>query len=101
MENSYQFLGGGEYVYLDDKFERMIDEPDSFKCNKCSHRMEYKGNEVYICPNCENYYLSEYGRIKEYLKSHPGCSMLELANATGIKLRKIQSLIEAGSIQTF
>ena len=85
----------------EERFKRMVEEPDSFKCTECGQRMVYKGNEVYQCSNCDNSYLTDYGKIKEYLRTHGGCSMVQLANATGVKLKKIQKLIEGGDIQQF
>ena len=82
----------------ENKFEKMIKEPDAFKCNECGHAMEYKGAEIYQCTNCDNQYLTEYGQIRKYLEENGACSMMELANGTGIKLRKIQEYISDGQL---
>ena len=82
----------------EEKFNRMIEEPGSFRCNECGHTMNYIGSEIYKCSRCDNEYLTEYGTIKQYLDAHKGCSMMELAQNTGIKLRKIQAYIREGNI---
>lgn len=82
----------------EERFSLRINEPDSYKCRECGHLMEFKGNDTYQCTSCEHEYISEYGRIRRYLKEHGGCSMMELAQNTGIKLRRIQAFINEGHL---
>ncbi len=46
------------------------------------------------CPTCQSKLDDRYDEYREYVKNHPGCNMMEVANTTGIPINYVQQYIK-------
>ena len=82
-----------------DKFAKMIEEPGTVKCSNCSGPMQHRGSGVYVCQNCGEEYLSDFGKIKKYLDENGPSDAFEIAQETGVSRKVIGELLREGRMQ--
>lgn len=75
----------------------MFEHPES--CDQCGGILEYKGIGRYLCANCGNEMLDDYGKIKRYFEKHGPTPVLQLARETGISRDKIKILMNRGTVE--
>jgi hypothetical protein len=85
-------MGNASYVEEDflDPFVR--------ECGECSGEMCFKGSGRYVCTECGSEYLTDFGRIKQYLVENGPQNAFQIADATGISYSKICEFIRQGRI---
>ncbi|MBO5487705.1 MAG: hypothetical protein J5988_12410 [Eubacterium sp.] len=84
---------------VEDKFARMIQDPYSVKCQKCSGTMHYKGSGIYTCENCGWEYISSFGKVKKYIAEHGPSSAEEISSETGVPRSTINRYIHEGRVE--
>lgn len=68
------------------------------KCDKCNAMLEYLGCGRYICKECGNEMLDDYGKVRSYLDTHGPTPMPKLMYVTGLSREQIEALIKRGSV---
>lgn len=48
------------------------------------------------CNNCNDKEMTEYRKVKEFLRSYPNSNAMQVANATGISVSKITKYLRDG-----
>lgn len=66
-------------------------------CPRC-HRMFRRLGERKICPTCQEEEEQAYARLCEWLRDHPGASVVEVAAATGVDEAMVLRLLRDGRI---
>jgi DNA-directed RNA polymerase subunit M/transcription elongation factor TFIIS len=85
-------MEGVEYVGED-----MLD-PYIRECKSCSGEMHFKGSGRYVCSKCGYEYLTDFGKIKNYLTEKGPRNAFEISEATGVSNTKIYDFIRQGRI---
>lgn len=83
----------------EEKLKMMVEEPDLVRCSECSGAMYYKAKEVYQCELCGHTYLSNFGRVKQYLDEHGPRNMVEICEDTGVSRKAINRYVREGRLQ--
>lgn len=68
-------------------------------CQECSGRMEYKGSGVYICEECGNEYVTDFGKVKRFLQENGPSNAVVISKGTGVSRRTIGNFLKAGRIE--
>lgn len=74
----------------------LLDKP--IVCEHCRGTLTYMGLGEYKCGICGETALDNMGKVQAYLKEHSNAGAFDIAEATGIELDKVFSLINQGSI---
>ena len=68
-------------------------------CQACSGRMEYKGSGVYVCEECGNEFVTDFGKVKRYLEENGPSNAVVLSRETGVSRRTISDFLKSGRIE--
>ncbi len=82
----------------DKSLERLIYDDKPTVCEKCGSIMEYNVGGRYICKNCGFEAYDGYGKLKEYVRTHPNSTMFEIRKALGLSAAQINMYLEEGSV---
>lgn len=63
-------------------------------CSACGGIMVFKGVGEYKCEKCGCIGFDDYGKARNYIEQHPGATMAEVANETGVAQKAIRSMIK-------
>lgn len=81
-----------------DKLKKDLDNrPD--QCEMCGSQMLFKGLGTYECEKCRHRMMDDYGKVRKFLETHPGASLLHVSDETGVTKHKIRELLKDGRIQ--
>lgn len=61
--------------------------------------MVYKGLGEYCCSQCRNVEYDSYGEVRAYLEKHPGASIPDICQATGLTRAEIMKMVEEDKFQ--
>lgn len=50
------------------------------------------------CPECAEAEIAEFESVKEHLRKHPGASVLQVSEATGVPVKKIREYVKEGRL---
>ncbi len=50
------------------------------------------------CPDCADTEMALFESVKEYLKKHPGASVIQVSQATGVPVKKIREYVKEGRL---
>jgi flagellar operon protein (TIGR03826 family) len=67
-------------------------------CRRCGKIFQYNGNR--ICPACIHKEDEDFMLVKEYLKTHPGSTTIELSENTGVDVKTIIRFIRSGLLDS-
>ena len=67
-------------------------------CSKCRGMMLIKGQGRFICEDCGNEYVNDYGKIRQYLEKRGRATVQEVSIWTGISVTKVLALLKQGRI---
>jgi len=63
-------------------------------CEACkSDKVKYNGVGEYECEACHHIMLDDYGRVRNYIETHKGATVIEVSRATGISTGKVRRLV--------
>lgn len=83
-----------------DKFaDRESFEMVNSTCQSCSGRMEYKGSGVYICEECGNEYITDFGKVKRFLQENGPSNAVVISRETGVSRRTISGFLKSGRVE--
>lgn len=51
-----------------------------------------------LCPECMEKEMSDYQKVREYLRKHPLANAMQIANETGISISKITQFVRNGAL---
>ena len=86
----------GNWNALDLENMLILDKPTV--CAKCNEPLIYFGLGEYKCEICGETALDNMGKVQVHLKEHPDAGAFDIAEALGIELDIVFSLINQGSI---
>lgn len=69
------------------------------RCSKCGYDLTFKGVGSYMCERCHNVEYDDYGLVRNYVEIHPGASVAEVSDATGVDERDINEMLRDGRIE--
>lgn len=70
------------------------------KCSECGDTdLKYEGLGSYRCMRCRHVMYDDYGKVREYLDSHRGATVVEVSDATGISKGKIRQMLKDDRIE--
>lgn len=69
-------------------------------CEKCGAWLKPRGRGRYYCERCDLYELDDYGKVREFLYTHPGASAAEVTAYTGVERRAINQMLKEEKIET-
>lgn len=61
-------------------------------CDRCG-KLQVQRPDT-LCNDCQQIYLAEAQVVKEFIKNHPGITMMDVARHTGFSLRKIKEMLQ-------
>ena len=65
-------------------------------CPECDRLFVYTGRN--LCPRCAEKAEEEFMLVKEYIRKHPGATVIEVADATGVEEAKILDWLKEGRL---
>lgn len=65
-------------------------------CPECDRLFVYTGRN--LCPRCAQKAEEEFMLVKEYVRKHPGATVIEVADATGVEESKILDWLKEGRL---
>lgn len=65
-------------------------------CKICSKFFEQNGSAT--CPECLKKDKLQYDKVRAYVETHRGATVLDVINATGIPFKTIMRFVEEGSL---
>ncbi|MGI5880058.1 MAG: TIGR03826 family flagellar region protein [Syntrophomonadaceae bacterium] len=71
---------------------------DLRNCSECGRLFAYQGRD--ICTRCMEGEDEEYMIVRRYVREHPGASVFEVADETGIEEEKILQFLKDGRLQS-
>lgn len=83
----------------EDQFEQLVEEPFTVLCKECQGAMLYKKRGIYKCSLCGWEYLSQFGKVKQFIETHGACTATEISEATGVSIKTIFRYISEGRIE--
>lgn len=66
-------------------------------CNRCGKVYVYDGFN--ICLDCRRAHEEDFKKVKEYLDEHPGATVVEVSEATGVETKKIIQFLKEGRLE--
>lgn len=69
------------------------------RCKNCGGTLKETGLEIYICSKCGEEVLSDFGKVKEYIKENGPSNALDISEGTGISIKKIEKYLREGRIE--
>ena len=69
------------------------------RCKECGGRLRDPGLGFYICSRCGREQVSEFGRIKEFIRSHGAPNAIQISEGTGIPISRIEKYLREGRIE--
>lgn len=81
------------------KLDWLLNHSQESICQKCQGKMEIIGSGKFRCKECGNEYMDDFGKVKEYIEEHGPSSIVEVADATGVKHRVIEDLLRKGRVE--
>lgn len=67
-------------------------------CNKCGRLLSGFDRAIGYCNPCHTKHKKEYTILREYLKTHPNASIMDVVNGTLLPLPSINKMIEEEKI---
>lgn len=69
------------------------------KCSECGGKLEYLGIGRYRCMDCGCEACDDYGKVKEYFRTHGSATILQIVRATGVSKEKVNILLKRGMME--
>ena len=63
------------------------------RCSKCGGELNYRGLGQYVCSECNNVDMDDYGKVRAYLEEYPGANQRDVAIGTGVPANRIRQLL--------
>lgn len=71
---------------------------DLRNCPECGKLFAYQGKN--LCRKCQEKEEDEYLIVRRYVRDHPGATVFEVADATGIEEEKILGFLREGRLMS-
>ena len=68
------------------------------RCRKCREMFDCPGLPVPLCPECEALKSGKFQLIRELIKDHPGITVPDLHERTGVPVAVILKYINSGDL---
>ncbi len=63
-------------------------------CTVCGGNMIFKGVGEYQCEKCGSLDYDDYGKVRNYIETHPGTTAAQASEATGVKQKTIRTMLK-------
>ena len=70
---------------------------DVRNCVKCKKVFSYFNSP--FCPDCEKEEEQIFEAVRNFIKDHPDCKMMEVVEATGVSIKKITRYLKEGRLE--
>lgn len=71
---------------------------DLRNCPQCGRLFAYQGRN--LCKKCQEEEENEYLVVRRYVREHPGATVFEVAEETGVEEEKILQFLRDGRLQS-
>lgn len=71
---------------------------DLRNCPECGRLFAYQGRN--LCKKCQEEEENEYLVVRRYVREHPGATVFEVAEETGVEEEKILQFLRDGRLQS-
>ncbi|MFC4599870.1 hypothetical protein [Cohnella hongkongensis] len=61
-------------------------------CGRCGKLQVQKPDT--LCKECQQIYIAESHLVKDYVKSHPGVTLMDVVRHTGLPLRRVKEILK-------
>ncbi len=68
-------------------------------CEECGGIMDYKGIGEYECEKCGHLQYDDYGKVRNYVETHPGATAAQASQATGVKQKTINLMLRESRLE--
>ncbi|NPV90277.1 MAG: hypothetical protein HPY50_05860 [Firmicutes bacterium] len=65
-------------------------------CPECGRMFRYTNS--LLCNACQRAEDSEFQKVREFIRENPGSDVLQVSEATGVRLEKIMRFLREGRI---
>ena len=79
--------------------EELDFDPSTVICEKFRGVVKFHGSGKYICSECGNVVLDDFGKVKDFLEKRGPSNIAEISYATGLEKTVIARLLMDGRIQ--
>lgn len=66
-------------------------------CQRCG-RIDQTASESGFCHKCKEIEKAEYNLVREYVRTHPNASVIEVHNQTQVALKTLDRMVVNGSL---
>lgn len=87
-----------EAIDMEEVQDKLLREKEALVCSECNGIMRYKSLGHFVCEDCGNEYLDDYGRVRDFLDRRGPSSAIEISTATGVSRKRVTDLINSGRI---
>lgn len=84
---------------MENQKDLLISDPHTLKCQHCEGPMIYKGSGIYKCMECEEEYVTAFGKIKRFLQENGPQNAVVISTHTGVSRQEISRLLREGRIE--
>lgn len=81
------------------KFEKSLIGLNFTICRKCGGKLAFKGAGLYICEECQEEFLDDFGKVRAFVEENGPKPAHDIAIATGVRLHDIQEFLKAGRLE--
>ena len=74
-------------------------DPSIVICKKCSGIVRYRGGGVYVCEDCGNEVLDDYGKVRQFLEKRGPSNILEISAGTGLDRSVVNKFLKEGRLE--
>lgn len=78
---------------------KIIVESKPIACEKCGDKLFYKGGGAFQCQQCEHMMYDDFGKVKLFLEQNGPSASIVIAEATGVSLHLIESMLRDGKLE--
>lgn len=68
-------------------------------CQRCKRLFPYSGFGHIYCSRCKEADERDFEKVKDYLYDHPGATMLEVEEGTGVIMKHITTYLREGRLE--
>lgn len=68
-------------------------------CKKCGGVLVYQGVGEYLCEDCHEEELDDYGKVRRFIEKHSGATAAQIELYVGVSQKVIRQMLKDGRIQ--
>lgn len=84
---------------MDKRLENFLLKSKLVSCEICGSRLYYLGAGRYECKECNEIFLDDYGKIREFLDQNGPSPAIVISKATGVDKQLIEGMLSKGKLE--